>query len=99
MVALAFAAGFAAQMVRLPPLIGFFAAGFVLNAMGFWRSRPGHDCQPHTICRTKASLIYRRTKNIRAVQLLLVHSKLESTVRYLGTEVEDALELSEQTEI
>ena len=51
------------------------------------------------IRRTKACLIYRRTKNIRAVQLLLGHSKLESTVRYLGTEVEDALELSEQTEI
>lgn len=53
----------------------------------------------HTIRRTKASLIYRRTKNIRAVQLLLGHTKLESTVRYLGIEVEDALELSEQTEI
>jgi site-specific recombinase XerD len=53
----------------------------------------------HTIRRTKASLIYRRTKNIRAVQLLLGHSKLESTVRHLGIEVEDALELSEQTEI
>ena len=53
----------------------------------------------HTIRRTKASLIYRRTKNIRAVQLLLGHSKLESTVRDLGIEVEDALELSEQTEI
>ena len=49
--------------------------------------------------RTKASLIYRRTKNIRAVQLLLEHSKFESTVRYLGVEVEDASELSEQTEI
>ena len=51
------------------------------------------------IRRTKACLIYRRIKNIRAVQLLLGHSKLESTVRYLGTEVEDALEFSEQTEI
>ena len=49
--------------------------------------------------RTKASLIYRRTKNIRAVQLLLGHTKLESTVRYLGIEVEDALEMSEQTEV
>ena len=48
----------------------------------------------HTIRRTKASSIYRRTKNIRAVQLLLGHTKLESTVRYLGIEVEDALELS-----
>ena len=53
----------------------------------------------HTMRRTKASLTYRRTKNIRAVQLLLGHTKLESTVRYLGIEVEDALELSEQTEI
>ena len=43
--------------------------------------------------------IYKRTKNLRAVQLLLGHSKLESTVRYLGIEVDDALEISEQTEI
>jgi site-specific recombinase XerC len=43
--------------------------------------------------------IYRRTKNLRAVQLLLGHSKLESTVRYLGIEVDDALGISEQTEI
>lgn len=49
--------------------------------------------------RTKAYLMYRRTKNIRAVQLLLGHTKLESSVRYLGIEVEDALELSEHTEI
>ena len=48
-----------------------------------------------TIRRTKAPLIYRRTKTIRAVQLLLGHSKLESTVQYLGIEVEDALKLSE----
>ena len=53
----------------------------------------------HTIRRTKATLIYRRTKNLRAVQLLLGHTKLESTVRYLGIEVDDALEISEQTEI
>ena len=53
----------------------------------------------HTMRRTKASLIYRRTKNLRAVQLLLGHTKLESTVRYLGIEVDDALEISEQTEI
>ena len=52
----------------------------------------------HTMRRTKAALIYRRTKNLRAVQLLLGHSKLESTVRYLGIEVDDALEISEQTE-
>lgn len=49
--------------------------------------------------RTNATLIYRRTKNLRAVQLLLGHAKLESTVRYLGIEVDDALEISEKTEI
>ena len=53
----------------------------------------------HTLRRTKASLIYRRTKNLRAVQLLLGHTKLESTVRYLGIEVYDALEMAEQTEV
>jgi integrase len=52
----------------------------------------------HTLRRTKATLIYRRTKNLRAVQLLLGHTKLESTVRYLGIEVDDALEMAEQTE-
>ena len=50
--------------------------------------------------RTKAALIYRRTKNLlRVVQLLLGHSKLESTVRYLGIDVDDALEIAEQTEV
>jgi integrase len=53
----------------------------------------------HTMRRTKATLIYRRTKNLRAVQLLLGHTKIESTVRYLGIEVDDALELAEQTEV
>ncbi|MFT6901718.1 MAG: site-specific recombinase XerC [Colwellia sp.] len=48
--------------------------------------------------RTKASLIYKRTKNLRAIQILLGHTKLESTVRYLGVEVDDALELSEHTD-
>jgi len=53
----------------------------------------------HSLRRTKPTLIYKRTKNLRAVQLLLGHTKLESTVRYLGIEVDDALELAEQTEI
>lgn len=53
----------------------------------------------HSLRRTKASLIYRRTKNLRAIQLLLGHTKLESTVRYLGIEVDDALEMAEQTEV
>ena len=53
----------------------------------------------HSMRRTKPALIYRRTRNLRAVQLLLGHSKLESTVRYLGIEVDDALEIAEQTEV
>lgn len=53
----------------------------------------------HSLRRTKASLIYRRTKNVRAVQLLLGHTKLESTVIYLGIEVDDPLLMAEQTEI
>jgi integrase len=53
----------------------------------------------HTLRRTKALLIYRRTKNLRAVQLLLGHTKLESTVRYLGIEVDDALEMAKQTKV
>lgn len=57
------------------------------------------DFGAHSMRRTKATLIYRRTKNLRTVQLLLSHSKLESTVRYLGIEVDDALEISEQTGI
>ena len=53
----------------------------------------------HSMRRTKATLIYRRTKNLRAVQLLLGHSSLDSTVRYLGIEIDDALEMSEQTDV
>ena len=49
--------------------------------------------------RTRATLIYKRTKNLRAVPLLLGHFKLESTVRYLGIEGDGALEISEQTEL
>ena len=53
----------------------------------------------HSMRRTKAAQIYKKTGNLRAVQLLLVHTKLESTVRYLGIEVEDALSISEQVEL
>ena len=49
--------------------------------------------------RTKAAQIYDKTGNLRAVQLLLGHTKLESTVRYLGIEVDDALSISEQVEL
>jgi len=53
----------------------------------------------HSLRRTKATLIYRRSGNLRAVQLLLGHTKIESTVRYLGIEVDDAIALAEQVEI
>jgi len=53
----------------------------------------------HSLRRTKATLIYRRTGNLRAVQLLLGHTKIESTVRYLGVEVDDALAIAEQVEV
>ncbi|MFO1384794.1 MAG: tyrosine-type recombinase/integrase [Chitinivorax sp.] len=67
-----------------------------------WADAAGLDSSlygTHSMRHTKATLIYKRTKNLRAVQLLLGHTKLESTVRYLGIEVDDALEISEQTEI
>lgn len=53
----------------------------------------------HSLRRTKATLIYRRTGNLRAVQLLLGHTKVESTVRYLGIEVDDALAIAEQVDV
>ena len=53
----------------------------------------------HSLRRTKATLIYRRTGNLRAVQILLGHTKVESTVRYLGIEVDDALALAEQVDV
>lgn len=53
----------------------------------------------HSMRRTKVSLLYKKTGNLRAWQLLLGHTKLESTVRYLGVEVDDALELSEALEL
>jgi integrase len=53
----------------------------------------------HSLRRTKATLIYRKTGNLRAVQLLLGHTKIESTVRYLGVEVDDALAIAEQVDV
>lgn len=58
-----------------------------------------HKYGTHSLRRTKAALIYKKTGNLRAVQLLLGHTKLESTVRYLGIEVDDALRISEQAEL
>ena len=53
----------------------------------------------HSLRRTKATLIYRRTGNLRAVQISLGHTKIESTVRYLGIEVDDALAIAEQIDV
>jgi integrase len=67
-----------------------------------WISLVGLDASlfgTHSIRRTKATLIYRKTGNLRAVQLLLGHTKVESTVRYLGIEVDDALAIAEQVDV
>ena len=66
-----------------------------VEAVGLGRSAYG----THSLRRTKVALIYKRAGNLRAVQILLGHTKLESTVRYLGVDAEDALTLSEATEI
>ena len=58
-----------------------------------------HVYGTHSLRRTKATLIYRRTGNLRAVQLLLGHTKIESTVRYLGIEVDDAIAIAEQVDV
>ena len=70
--------------------------------MDSWISAVGLDARlygTHSLRRTKVALIYRRTGNLRAVQLLLGHTKIESTVRYLGIEVDDALAIAEQVEV
>ena len=67
-----------------------------------WIASVGLDSKlfgTHSLRRTKATLIYRRTGNLRAVQLLLGHTKIESTVRYLGIEVDDALAIAEQVDV
>ena len=67
-----------------------------------WLSMIGLDASlfgTHSLRRTKATLIYRKTGNLRVIQLLLGHTKIESTVRYLGIEVDDALAIAEQVEV
>jgi integrase len=67
-----------------------------------WIASIGLDAKQfgtHSLRRTKATLIYRRTGNLRAVQLLLGHTKIESTVRYLGIEVDDAIAIAEQVDV
>jgi site-specific recombinase XerC len=66
-----------------------------VSAIGLRREEYG----THSLGRTKASIIYKATGNLRAVQILLGHTKIENTVRYLGVDVEDALELAEATEV
>ncbi len=70
--------------------------------VGEWVTSIGLDPRKyatHSMRRTKATLIYRRTGNLRAVQLLLGHTKIESTVRYLGVEIDDALDIAEKIEV
>lgn len=70
--------------------------------VGTWIASVGLDPSAygtHSMRRTKAAQIYRKTGNLRAVQLLLGHTKLESTVRYLGIEVDDALKIAESIEL
>jgi integrase len=67
-----------------------------------WVSAVGlnvHEYGTHSLRRTKASLIYKATGNLRAIQILLGHSNIENTVRYLGVDVDDAIALAERTEL
>lgn len=67
-----------------------------------WVTVIGLDCREygtHSLRRTKASMIYKDTGNLRAVQILLGHSKIENAIRYLGVDIDDALTLAERTEI
>ncbi len=66
-----------------------------MNGIGLRREEYG----THSLRRTKASIIYKASGNLRAVQILLGHAKIENTVRYLGVDVEDALSLSEGIEV
>ena len=66
-----------------------------VTAIGLCRE----DYGTHSLRRTKAAMIYKATGNLRAIQILLGHTKIENTVRYLGVDIEDALELAERTEI
>lgn len=81
-------AGNCAQLPTVTPKIRITGIGL-----------PGEDYGTHSLRRTKASIIYKATGKLRAAQILLVHTKIESTVRYLGVDVEDALTLAEGTEI
>lgn len=76
--------------VSMPRLVDEWVSGIGLRR---------EDYGTHSLRRTKAALIYKQTGNLRAVQILLGHTKIESTVRYLGVDIEDALALAEGTEV
>jgi site-specific recombinase XerC len=63
------------------------------------RGQQNQSCGTHALRRTKASIIYKATGNLRAVQILLGHTNIESLVRYLGVDVEDVLHLAENTDV
>ena len=82
--------------------LGHLSARQYARLVNEWVSTVGLDKREygtHSMRRTKASLIYKATGNLRAVQILLGHTNIENTVRYLGVDVDDALTLSERTEI
>ena len=84
------------------PLNGHMTTRQYARLLSRWLADIGldpHFFGTHSLRRTKATLIYRRTGNLRAVQLLLGHTKIESTVRYLGIEVDDALAIAEQVDV
>ncbi len=81
---------------------GHLTARQYARLLGQWLASIGLDplkYGTHSLRRTKVTLIYRRTGNLRAVQLLLGHTKIESTVRYLGIEIDDAIEIAEKVDI
>ena len=84
---------------RAPPHLGTRQYARILHG---WVEEIGLDTTAygtHSMRRTKAALIYKKTKNLRAAQIRLGYDKLESTVKYLGIEVDDALDIAEQLEV
>jgi len=90
------------ERIRLPPSRSPDTDAAIRRLVSHWIASIGldpHFFGTHSLRRTKATLIYRRTCDLRAVQLLLGHTKIESTVRYLGIEVDDALAIAEQVDV
>ena len=87
------------RMCRPGNMPGLFAIGWRRLVLTQADTAHIHCDAPSSLRRTKAALIYRKTGNLRAVQLLLGHTKVDSTVRYLGVELEDALSIAEKIDI